>query len=157
MRFLLWLFVIIPVIEIVLLIQIGGQIGALATILWLIAAAAIGVTIIRFQGIATLMRAREMIAQGKAPGAALAHGLILAVAGVLLIIPGFASDAVAFICLIPALRQMLIHRWLRNLRVKTAYRGNIYDVESTRSPPAESDKIGRVLEGEYRHEDGDKK
>lgn len=153
MRFLLLLFVIIPIVEIVLLIQIGGEIGALATIAWLIAAAVIGINLIRLQGIATLIQAREQMAQGKAPAEALANGLLLAFAGVLLIVPGFATDAIAILCLIPALRRLVIGGWLRRMVTRTSsFRGNIYDVEPEATPTNSNrerlEHKGRVFEGE---------
>lgn len=158
MRFLLLLFVIIPLVEITLLIEIGSQIGVLATIAWLILAAMLGILLIRIQGIATLMRARELVGQGKAPAAALAHGLLLACAGVLLIVPGFASDTLAFLLLIPALRQLIIGFWARKVKTSTSFRGNVYDVRpsaDTSSIPQDSiePSPGRTLEGEFKRED----
>src|SRR5690606_6609251 len=118
-------------VEITLLIEIGSEIGALVTIAWLILAAALGILLIRFQGIATVMRARELVGQGKAPAAALAHGLLLACAGVLLIVPGFASDALAFLLLIPALRQVIIGYWARKVKTSTSFQGNVYDAQAS--------------------------
>src|SRR5690606_13938170 len=120
MRFLLLLFIIIPLMEIVLLIQIGGEIGALATVVWLVLAFLIGVNLIRLQGITTLMKVRDMLGRGEAPAQALADGLLLAIAGVLLVIPGFASDFIALLLLIPPLRKLLIQRWLRRVKVTSS-------------------------------------
>jgi UPF0716 protein FxsA len=151
MRFFLLLFIIIPILEIVLLIQIGGEIGALATIAWLIVAAVIGINLIRLQGVATLIQAREQMAQGKAPAEALANGLLLAFAGVLFVVPGFATDAIAILCLIPALRRLIIGGWLRRLNPGAGgFRGNIYDVEPD-IEPANRERVehnGQVFEGE---------
>lgn len=158
MRFFLLLFVVIPLLEIVLLIHIGGEIGALATIAWLVVAGVIGINLIRLQGIATLTQARELMGQGKAPAEALANGLLLAFAGVLLIVPGFATDAVAVLCLVPALRRALVRRWLGKVQASASYRGNVYEAEvySTREDPS-AERIppttGQTLDGEFKRDD----
>lgn len=158
MRFLLLLFVIVPLMEIVLLIGIGSEIGALATIAWLIVAAVSGIILIRFQGLATALRAREMLAQGKMPGEALIHGFLSVCAGVLFILPGFISDAIGLLLLIPVLRQALIRRWLRRAKVTESFSGNIYDAQASPdyapgSRDTDRQALGRTLEGEFKRED----
>lgn len=156
MRLFLMLFCIIPLIEIVLFIQIGGEIGALATLVWLALAALVGINLIRLQGMATVLRTREMLARGEAPEQALAEGLLLVVGGVLLIIPGFASDLIALLLIIPPLRKTWVRRWLRKATVTTAFHGNVYDASPER-PAVTRDEIpsrpGQTIEGEYRRDD----
>lgn len=154
MRIFLLLFIVIPLLEIVLLIQIGSRIGAFATVVWLIAAALIGINLIRLQGVATLTQARQMMGQGNAPAKALANGLLIAIAGVLLIIPGFASDTLALLLIFPPLRSMLIRRWLRRVKAPAAFNGNVY--ESSRqaeAPPRVAPDAGQTIEGEYKRDD----
>jgi len=135
MRFFLLFFLMLPIIEIVLLIKIGSEIGVLATLLWLAFSFVAGVALLRLQGIATLRQARQSMAEGKVPAAALAQGLLVSVAAVLLIIPGFMSDAVALVLLFPLTRRLLIARWVKNVHTSATFRhpsgqGNIYDGEA---------------------------
>lgn len=150
MRMLLWILVIIPAIEIWVLIQIGGEIGALPTLALLVVAFIVGVNLIRYQGVATLMNVRRQMQKGEAPGRAVADGMIRGVAGVFLIIPGFISDIIAVLLLIPPVRHLLLARWLRKFRDKRAYRGNIYEGETINAPAQPPERIGRTLDGEYR-------
>ncbi len=154
MRFFLILLLLLPVIEIWLLIVIGDEIGALPTIAWLILAAIIGINLIRYLGVATMFSINQQLRRGEVPAQAVVGGMMMGVAGVLLVIPGFVSDFIAVLLLIPPLRRGLLNRWLRNVRVKSAhFQGNVYDAEAEAPPPRESDKIGRTLEGEYRRDD----
>ncbi len=152
MRILFLLFVVVPLLEIFLLIRIGAQIGALATIAWLLLAGVLGVLVLRLQGVLTVLQAREMMARGEAPAAALGHGVLLALAGILLIIPGFISDIVAFLLLIPALRGWLLGRWARRIQVSTHYTGRIYEGEVA-PDHGETPQPGRTLEGDYTRKD----
>lgn len=155
MRFFLILLLLLPVVEIWLLIVVGDAIGALPTIAWLILAAIIGVNLIRHLGVATMFNINQQLRRGEVPAQAVAGGMMMGVAGVLLVIPGFLSDALAVLLLIPALRRGLLNRWLRNVRVQSAsyQQGNVYDVEVETPPPREPEKIGRTLEGEFRRDD----
>lgn len=112
LRILFLLFLIVPLIEIYFLIQVGREIGALSTILLCILTAALGAILLRIQGILTLMRAREKLRQGEIPADNLLEGLILLIAGVLLLTPGFFTDVIGFLCLVPSLRSMAAHRML---------------------------------------------
>lgn len=109
---LLLAFILIPLLEIGLFIEIGSAIGALATIGLIILTAVIGVTLIRLQGLITLGRIREKLDHDEIPATDLVEGLILLVAAVLLLTPGFFTDAIGFAALIPALRRPLAVRLL---------------------------------------------
>src|SRR5690606_13759463 len=106
-------------VEIWLLIVVGDAIGALPTIGWLILAAIIGVNLIRHLGVATMFNINQQLRRGEVPAQAVVGGMMMGVAGVLLVIPGFLSDALAVLLLIPALRRGLLNRWLRNVRVQS--------------------------------------
>lgn len=161
MRIFFLLFVVVPVLEVWLLIKIGSAIGAIMTIVWLFLAAVIGINLIRYQGVATLMSINQQIQKGEVPAQSMAEGMLIGIAGVLLIIPGFASDFLALILLVPLFRRRLLASWLRKVKVKTAYQGNIYEGESEVSNSSsvheqgskKIHKVGRTLEGEYRRED----
>ena len=111
-RILFLLFLTVPLVEIYFLIQVGQEIGAFSTVLLCILTAALGAILLRIQGILTLMNAREKLRQGEIPADNLLEGLILLVAGVLLLTPGFVTDVIGFLCLVPSLRSMLALRML---------------------------------------------
>ena len=111
-RILFLLFLTVPLVEIYFLIQVGQEIGALSTVLLCILTAALGAILLRIQGILTLMNAREKLRQGEIPADNLLEGLILLIAGVLLLTPGFITDVIGFLCLVPSLRSMLALRML---------------------------------------------
>ena len=111
-RILFLLFLTVPLVEIYFLIQVGQEIGAFSTVLLCILTAALGTILLRIQGILTLMNAREKLRQGEIPADNLLEGLILLIAGVLLLTPGFVTDVIGFLCLVPSLRSMLALRML---------------------------------------------
>lgn len=159
----LLLFIIVPLIELYFIIKVGGAIGAFWTVLLVIMTAIIGVNLLRIQGMSTLIRAQKNMAQGQVPAMEMMEGVALAVAGVLLITPGFITDSIGFLCLIPASRQAII-RYLM-ARASTVTR---FDAQSTswqpgqhqqhrqpgkESPETKPPKEGRTIEGECRRED----
>ena len=107
MKYLFLLFLLVPMLEIYLLIQVGGVIGALPTVLLVVLTAFIGAYLLRQQGFATLQKAQESLARGELPAGSLLEGAILLVTGALLLTPGFFTDAVGFICLVPVARQAI--------------------------------------------------
>lgn len=109
-RSLFILFLLIPLIEIYFLIQVGSVIGAGWTIFAVVATAVIGAWLLRLQGFSTLQRAQTSIAQGQIPAIAMLEGVALVLSGALLLTPGFVTDTVGFLLLIPAVRQALIKR-----------------------------------------------
>ncbi len=143
-RLLLALFFLIPLIEIYLLIKVGSLIGALPTVFLVVFTAVLGAVLLRQQGFATLMRVQAMLARGQIPAIEVMEGAVLLVGGVLLLTPGFFTDAVGFVCLIPALRRRLII-W--------AIRRGVVTATGTGSGPASGDQGPRTLNGEYWKDD----
>ncbi|WP_444921366.1 FxsA family protein [Microbulbifer sp. CnH-101-G] len=117
MRPLLLLFIVLPVLEMWVLITVGREIGALPTIGLVFLTAIVGVTLLRRQGLSTLMRAQEKMRTGDIPAKEMVEGIFLAVGGALLLTPGFITDAIGFACLIPGLRQLLLGRLLRHVTI----------------------------------------
>jgi UPF0716 protein FxsA len=103
----LLLLIAVPLIEIAVFIEIGGQIGVGATIVATVLTAMAGTWLLRAQGLATLARARGQMDQGILPARELFDGLCLLFAGALLLVPGFVTDAVGLILFIPAVRERL--------------------------------------------------
>jgi len=107
------LFLLIPVIEIWLLIKVGGALGVLPTILLLILAGMLGMALLRHQGFATLARFQRSMNEGQVPAQAMLDGVVLLVAGVLFMIPGFFSDILGLLCLFPPTRYLLLKALLK--------------------------------------------
>lgn len=137
MKFLLPIFLGVPLLEIYFLIQVGGEIGAGGTILLVILTAVIGAILVRAQGIAVVLRSRAQFARGQSPAVEILEGVLLFIAGGLLLTPGFITDAAGFALLIPSVRRNLIRRWLAKY--------------AAGSSAAESP--GRVMEAEYERVD----
>ena len=112
-------FTIIPVSEIYILITIGGQIGILPSIGLVILTGIIGASLARSQGLQTLGRIRDSFQQGVVPGEELLNALLIAIAGIVLLTPGFLTDAAGLFLLIPATRT-LCREWLKR-RIELVY------------------------------------
>ena len=106
-------FITMPIVEMYLLIQVGGWIGALPTIGLVALTAVVGMTLLRQQGFATLLRGQQRMAEGQLPAQELMEGFALAVGGALLLTPGFVTDAVGFALLLPLTRRMLVGALVR--------------------------------------------
>ena len=104
---LLALFIGLPLVEVWLLVEVGGFVGAWWTIALCIATAVAGAAIVRRQGRSTLERVRTTLRQGGLPLGDLFVGACILVAGVMLLVPGFFSDAVGFLLLLPPFRAIL--------------------------------------------------
>ena len=114
------LFVAIPIIEIALFIEVGGWLGLWPTLAIVILTAFLGTLMLRRQGLQALANLQGRMAAGENPGQLLADGALILVAGVLLLTPGFFTDAVGFLLLVPGVRSRVIVALARQVRVKTA-------------------------------------
>ncbi len=113
---LLLLFILIPAAELALLIEIGKRIGTLATLALIVVTGVLGAALARHQGLGVVRAARAEAAAGRLPAAALVDGLIILLAGAVLITPGILTDIFGFLCLIPISRgwiKTLAGRWLK--------------------------------------------
>jgi UPF0716 protein FxsA len=108
MRILLILFVLVPIIEMWVLIEVGSKIGALPTIGLVLLTACLGLALLRRQGAGALARAQEKLRAQQMPVREMADGLFFAVGGALLLTPGFVTDAIGFACLTPGVRTLLM-------------------------------------------------
>ena len=111
MRNALIAFITIPLVEMIILIEVGGLIGAIPTVALVVLTATIGLWLLKLEGIATLARVQEKLNQGQIPETELLEGIMLLVGGALLLTPGFITDAMGFTCLLPGLRRP-IARWI---------------------------------------------
>ena len=115
-------FTLIPLVEIYLLIKLGQNFGAITSILLVIFTGILGAYLAKMEGLRTLFRLQETLREGGMPGEELLDALLIALAGLLLITPGFITDAVGFLLLVPFTR-MLVKNWLKErLRAKSTIR-----------------------------------
>lgn len=170
-KFLLAIFIGVPIFEMYLLIQVGGVVGAPVTILLVLATAVIGAYLARREGIKTLFALQKRLAAGEVPGEEVAEGALLLLAAALLITPGFFTDAIGFACVLPFTRKplaLLALRLATGLVVRSATQR--FDSEfGTGAPDADSpfgsprpahpssSKRPEVIEGEYRPEQDSKR
>jgi len=145
-RFLLLIFIIVPIVEMWLLIQVGGVIGAVPTIAAVLLTAVIGLAMLRRQGLSTLLRVNQRMESGELPAQEMLEGIVLAVSGALLLTPGFFTDAIGFAGLTPVLRQWLVRRLVGRV---TMFQGGVVGGASFKQEIS-----GNTLEGEYWNEDG---
>ena len=137
----------VPVIEIYLLIKVGGWIGAVPTIFLVVFSAVLGVLLLRQQGFAALQRVRSAVAQGQTPAMALLEGVLITLGGALLLIPGFFTDAIGILLLFPPVRRGLVRAVLdRFFLVPQPPPGRSGDAAARPPGPV-------TLEGEYKRED----
>ena len=113
-RLLLILFLCIPLIEIYLLIKVGSLIGAIPTVLLVVGTAILGAVLLRMQGFSTMYRVRSMLAHGELPAVEMLEGVVLLISGALLLTPGFFTDTIGFLGLLPALRRAAVIWFLKH-------------------------------------------
>ena len=115
-------FTIIPIIEIYLLIEIGSMFGALTAVTLVILTGFLGAFLARMQGLQTLYRIQESLREGRMPSGELLDALLIVIAGLVLLTPGFLTDTAGFLLLIPATRNS-INYWLRR-QIELRYMSN---------------------------------
>ncbi len=148
------LFVVMPIAEMWLLIEVGGRIGALPTIALVLLTAMVGLALLRVQGISTLNRLQRKAQAGEMPLQEMVEGIFLAVGGALLLTPGFITDAIGFSCLLPGIRHILIGQLFRRFIASGRMQGNFQAHYQNRQDGQDGDEI---IDGEFiRHpNDGD--
>jgi len=143
----------VPVAEISLLIKVGGAIGGFNTILFVILTAVLGAYLVRQQGFATITKLQQETQAGRIPALQIAEGVALLFAGAVLLTPGFITDAIGFILLIPLTRRIVIALLASKFSQNKA--GFSY---STHTQGSQQTKNGspNVIEGEYTDSTDDK-
>lgn len=140
----MWIFLLIlavPLIEIGLFVEIGGLIGVWATLAWVLASAALGLFVLRRVGMAGAVTLRSDMREIRDPLSPLAHRVMLVMAGVLLLLPGFFTDALGLLLLLKPVRTGLIRLIVRRLGVV----------------PARSPAEAEVIEGDWQEVKGDER
>ncbi|MGF1446308.1 MAG: FxsA family protein [Pikeienuella sp.] len=148
----MWIFVAlvaVPILEIALFIEVGGAIGLWPTIGIVIATALAGAALLRAQGLAAIGELQARLDRGDDPTPTLAHGALILVAGVVLLTPGFFTDAVGFMLLIPPVRSVVIRRMAKRVIVMAAQSARRHPGRTARASP----NGAATVEGSFREVD----
>ena len=137
------LFLLVPLLEIGVFIEIGGLIGLLPTLGLILLTAAVGTWQLRVQGLSTLARARQQMEQGQLPARELYDGFCLIIAGALLLTPGFVTDAFGFALFVPAFRRLLRQAIAQRIKLRAEVRMGRQDDRG------DDQGSGTVIDGEF--------
>ena len=121
--------VLVPIVEIYLFIKIGAQIGALNTILLIFVTAITGVIYARYEGLNTLRSAYSQIVKQETPAYEIISGAAIAFAALLLIIPGFATDIIGFLIILPITRKLILRKISTKIKKEQINKNNFIDGE----------------------------
>jgi UPF0716 protein FxsA len=146
-RLIFLFFLIIPFLEIYLMVKIGGVIGALPTIGLLVVTAVAGVMLLRIQGLSTLKRLMDTLSRQEIPAQEIVEGSLLLLGGALLLTPGFFTDVMGFLLLVPHSRERLAAYLLASRFRVGGPRSGMHRQE-TGAPG------GTTIEGQFKREDG---
>ena len=140
MKYLLPTFIVIPILEMYVLIEVGSYIGVFNTLALVLLTAILGLALVRKQGFKTLTSARIKLQESEVPLKEILTGFFLAIGGILLITPGFITDIFGFICLVPFCRKFLLKLF------------NLTLFKTTGFSSKNSGSNNEWIEGEYKRE-----
>ena len=141
MKYFLPSFIVLPILEMYILIEVGSFIGALNTIGLVLLTALLGLILLRQQGFRTLLNARNKLIQAELPAEEIVTGIFLAIGGALLLTPGFVTDFIGFMCLLPFTRRLLMSQ------IATSF----FNVSGFSEQKEQ--KQGNWIEGEYKKDE----
>tara|TARA_B100000614_G_scaffold210072_1_gene193071 strand:+ start:247 stop:672 length:426 start_codon:yes stop_codon:yes gene_type:complete len=121
--------ILIPAIEIYLFIKIGGQIGAITTVLLIFTTAVVGIYYAKYEGLNTLKSGFNQLRKNETPTYEMLSGAAIAFGALLLIIPGFATDLLGFLLIFPSSRKFLFNIFLKKINLKHSQKKNFIDGE----------------------------
>lgn len=162
MRVFLLLLLLFPVLELFVLVKVGMSIGFLPTFLLVVAGSMLGVFVVRIAGVATALSARQSLARGELPAQQMLDGLMMTIGGGLLVLPGFISDVLGLLFLMPFTRRMIVGKVRNRAEAQAArqraFAENMHAANSPGSmhpgaarPEARRNEVieGEVIEGEF--------
>ena len=121
--------ILVPILEIYLFIKIGAQIGALNTILLIFITAVTGIVYARYEGLNTLKSGFSQMIKNEIPAYEMISGAAIAFGALLLIIPGFATDTLGFLIILPLTRKLIFGKLSTKFKAKTKEKNNFIDGE----------------------------
>jgi UPF0716 protein FxsA len=119
---LILVFLVVPLVELYVLIQVGSAIGTLNTIVLVILMGVVGGWLVKREGLGTLRRVQEQLGQGRVPAAELVNGFLILFGGALMLTPGFVSDILGLALLVPPVRALVRAGLARRLRLRVVGR-----------------------------------
>jgi UPF0716 protein FxsA len=162
MRVFLLLLLLFPVLELFVLVKVGMSIGFLPTFLLVVAGSMLGVFVVRIAGVATALSARQSLARGELPAQQMLDGLMMTIGGGLLVLPGFISDVLGLLFLMPFTRRLIVGKVRNRAEAQAArqraFAENMHAANSAGSmhpgaarPEARRPEVikGEVIEGEF--------
>jgi len=147
------LFAILPIVEIAILINVGEQIGGWYTVAIVILTAFAGAHLVRQQGLSTLMQAQKKMQAGTMPGQEVAEGLLLVIAGVLLVTPGFITDGIGFLLSLPMTRPLIAKGLVKHLALRVVTPSFDGNFSQHQQKPHSNDQSEDIIEGEFERKD----
>lgn len=147
--------VLVPIIEIGLFIEVGGAIGLWPTLGIVVLTAAIGTYLLRTQGIGVLAELQRKLERGEDPSGTLANGAMILISGIVLLTPGFFTDALGFLLLMPPVRAWLIRAAAHRILFRGVHvQGHFHASAGTRDPAAGPARTpppghGQTIDGEF--------
>ena len=159
------IFILVPLIELMLLIEVGGVIGSAWTFIIIIATALIGTKLVKQQGFQTWANIQQEMATGQLPARSLFDGICILISGVLLITPGFITDTIGFLLVTPAFRAVMYTQLGSKIKVRTAgsfqqpgfgqtYEGQTQqDFQQSQQELHKAPQQPTTLDGEYERKD----
>ena len=133
--FLVVIFILVPIAELYVIIKVGEAIGLVPTLILLLADALLGSLLLRYQGRAAWIRFNRALAEGRVPHKEVFDGVLVIMGGALLLTPGFLTDIVGLIFLIPPTRALIRAMSARFVRRRLALGGAVWSFGASRRPP----------------------
>lgn len=150
-----FLFIALAVIEVYVLITVGGLIGALPTVILILLTGIIGISMLKKQGFSLFARLQEKMRQGQAPAQEMVEGILLIMAGAFLVTPGFVTDTLGFLWLIPQTREyfakILINKGMFKVQGMAGGAFNQSGADPFNHSQTQDD--GNTVDGEYERTD----
>ena len=161
--FLFFLFIAVPIIEIALMIQVGTVLGVLPTVLLMVITAVLGASLVKSQGIQMVWSIKERIEQGQLPDLQIAEGILLAIAGILLITPGFITDTLGLTFLMPVSRVWIAQRLMHYVKIRVLNQGassrqepfnqDPFNQDPFNQDPSSKHSKGKTIDAEFTRKD----
>ena len=142
------IFVVVTLAEIYVLVSVGQTIGGLSTVLLVVITAFIGSSLLRQQGWSTMAKAQQSMSEGKTPAMEMMEGVVILVSGILLLTPGFLTDALGLLGLMPSSRSYFINHFLEKNAERVFKQRNSVFINRTNSSEKKSNKDD-TIEGEF--------
>ena len=142
------IFVVVTLAEIYVLVSVGQAIGGLSTVLLVVITAFIGTSLLRQQGWSTMAKAQQSMAEGRTPAMEMLEGVVILVSGILLLTPGFLTDGLGLLGLMPWSRHYFINHFLeKNAERVFKSRNSVFINRSETDEP--KTKKDETIEGEF--------